>query len=224
MTLVYAERGSDSPYIQMLTHGFTQTDGSTIRPAEMNWHMVVVKEQGDMRLILTGPWATSGIASWQAGAEVIWIRFKLGVFMPHLPTNKLLNAETPLPDASNKSFWLNSCTWQFPDIENVDTFIARLIDDEVLVCDSIVNATLQDQPQDVSDRTLRHRFLKSTGLSQNYIRQYERAQQAVNLLQQGVSILDVVYQADYYDQPHLTRSLKKFIGYTPAQFAQLCTL
>jgi AraC-like DNA-binding protein len=36
-----------------------------------------------------------------------------------------------------------------------------------------------------------------------------------------VSIGDVVYQAGYADQPHLTRSLKRFIGYTPAQLAQL---
>jgi AraC-like DNA-binding protein len=34
---------------------------------------------------------------------------------------------------------------------------------------------------------------------------------------QGVSILDAVHQAGYFDQPHLTRSLKHFIGLTPAQ-------
>jgi Transcriptional regulator containing an amidase domain and an AraC-type DNA-binding HTH domain len=35
-----------------------------------------------------------------------------------------------------------------------------------------------------------------------------------------MSILDVVYEAGYYDQPHLTRSLKYFIGQTPAQIMQ----
>jgi len=44
-----------------------------------------------------------------------------------------------------------------------------------------------------------------------------RAHKAVELLQQGVSILDTVYEAGYYDQPHLTRSLKQFIGKTPSQ-------
>ena len=33
----------------------------------------------------------------------------------------------------------------------------------------------------------------------------------------GLSILDVVYEAGYFDQPHLTRSLKYYIGQTPAQ-------
>ncbi len=39
----------------------------------------------------------------------------------------------------------------------------------------------------------------------------------MTLLQQGVSIVDTVDQAGYADQPHLTRSLKRFIGQTPAQ-------
>jgi AraC-like DNA-binding protein len=30
-----------------------------------------------------------------------------------------------------------------------------------------------------------------------------------------------VYQAGYADQSHMTRSLKHFIGYTPAQIAQI---
>jgi AraC-like DNA-binding protein len=38
-------------------------------------------------------------------------------------------------------------------------------------------------------------------------------------LRQGVSILDTVEQAGYADQPHLTRSLKRLIGQTPAQLA-----
>ena len=40
---------------------------------------------------------------------------------------------------------------------------------------------------------------------------------AVALLKQGKSILDAAYEAGYYDQPHLTRSLKHYIGLTPAQ-------
>jgi methylphosphotriester-DNA--protein-cysteine methyltransferase len=48
------------------------------------------------------------------------------------------------------------------------------------------------------------------------VRQIERARYATTLLRQGLSILDVVYEAGYYDQPHLTRALKHFIGLTPA--------
>jgi len=90
--------------------------------------------------------------------------------------------------------------------------------DDVLVRDPLVNAALQDQVPEMASRTVRHRFLRATGLTQNHILQFERVQQAVTLLGQGLSILDVVYQLGYYDQPHLTRSMKRFIGKTPAQY------
>ena len=33
-------------------------------------------------------------------------------------------------------------------------------------------------------------------------------------------IADVVFDAGYYDQPHLTRSLRELIGYTPGEVAR----
>jgi methylphosphotriester-DNA--protein-cysteine methyltransferase len=54
-------------------------------------------------------------------------------------------------------------------------------------------------------------------LTHGAVRRIERARYATNLLQEGVPILDTVHEAGYFDQPHLTRSLKHFIGQTPAQ-------
>ena len=90
----------------------------------------------------------------------------------------------------------------------------------MIVLDPLVNAVLQDQPQAISERTVRHRFLQATGLTQSHIRQNERAQQAAALLRKGVPILDTVYEAGYFDQPHLTRALKQWVGYTPGQLFQ----
>jgi hypothetical protein len=179
--------------------------------------MVFVRYNGSFIPMVTGPLMTSGVVSYTEGAEIIWVKFKLGTFMPHLPHKKILDREINLPEAGSQSFWLHSSTWQFPDHNNVDTFIDRLGRDEVLVHDPLVNAVLQDHPQEMSPRTVRHRFLQATGISQTHIRQIERAKRAASLLQQGVSILDTVYELGYYDQPHLTRSLKQWIGYTPAQ-------
>jgi AraC-like DNA-binding protein len=220
MVVTLDERVLDSPYLESISHGHTLSDGSTIRPAESNWHMVLVREKGKMRLFFVGPLTTSGIASWQEGAEIIWIRFRLGTFMPHLPLKGFLDIETVLPGAASQSFWLKGSAWQFPDYENVDTFVERLVRDEVLVLDPLVAAALQDKPLAISDRTVRHRFLQATGLTQSHIRQNERAQQAAALLRKGVSILDTVYEAGYFDQPHLTRALKQWVGYTPGQLFQ----
>ena len=221
MSIIYEERASDSPYIETITHGYTASDGSTIRPAEVHWHMVFVRENGRVHPLVVGPWKTSGVTSWAEGAEILWIKFKLGTFMPHMPARKFLDGETILPRAAGQAFWLYGSAWQFPDFDNVETFIDRLVRDEVLVRDPVINDMMQGHSPEMSSRTMRHRFLRATGLTQSYIRQFERAQQAAALLQQGVSILDTVYEAGYFDQPHLTRSLKQFIGHTPTQIVRL---
>jgi len=221
MGIIYEERLSDSLYVETITHGRTVSDGSPIRPAECHWHMVFTRHDGRMHPLVVGPLPTAGVVTYGEGAEILWVKFKLGVFMPHLPVKDYLNVETLLPGATSRSFWLKGSTWQFPDYENVDTFVDRLVRDDVLVRDPLVSAALRDQLPDMSSRTVRHRFLRATGLTQSYIRQMKRAQRAAALLQQGVSILDTVYEASYFDQPHLTRSLKHFIGYTPAQIARM---
>ncbi|HEX2907049.1 MAG TPA: hypothetical protein VHO69_09330, partial [Phototrophicaceae bacterium] len=153
MSLIYVERPSDSPYIETITTGQMVGNGSTIRPAEVHWHLVIVNYRGHTQPIITGPLTTSGVVTFTAGAEILWIKFKLGTFMPHLPMRKTLDAETHLPTATNQSFWLQGSAWQFPDYDNVETFIARLVRDEVLVCDPVVTAALNDQPPAIPART-----------------------------------------------------------------------
>src|SRR5579859_2605533 len=217
MNLYFEQRASDSPFVETVIYGQTTSDGSVIRPAASNWHMVFVRHSSGTYPIIAGPLASAGTASWGKDAEILWIKFKVGVYMPHRPTRNFLDRETLLPDATGCSFWLKSSVWHFPDYENADTFVARLVRDEILVRDPVVSATLRGHPPTASPRTVRHRFLQTTGMTQTSIFQIERAQRAVALLERGLSILDTVEAAGYFDQPHLTRSLKKWVGFTPAQ-------
>lgn len=219
MSIVFEERESDSPYIESITHGWTVSDGAPIRPAEIRCHMVFSKHDGRMVPIFVGPLTSSGVVTYGGGAEILWIKFKLGTFMPQLPARDFLDRETILPEAASNSFWLNGSAWQFPDYDNVETFVDWLVRDGALAYDPVVPAALQDElkPEEMASRTVRHRFQRATGISQTLIRQYERAQQAAALLRQGVPILDTVFEAGYFDQPHLTRSLKRFLGTTPGQ-------
>jgi len=202
MTILFEQRRSDSPLIETVTQGYTPCAGSTIRPAECNWHMVVVRREGKAQLLVVGP-------------------LPLGVFMPHLPIAHYLDRETALPAATGQAFWLHGATWQLPTFENTETFVEQLVREEILVLDPLVGAALQDQLPVASPRTVRHHFLHATGLPQCTIRQMQRAQQAAALLQQRIPILDAVHDLVYFDQPHLTRSLKQFVGYTPAQLLRL---
>ncbi len=90
----------------------------------------------------------------------------------------------------------------------------------LLVYDPVVDAALQGPLKGCDPRTVQRHFRRSTGLTLSTKWQIERARYATCLLQEGVCILDTVEQAGYFDQPHLTRSLKRYIGQTPAQIRE----
>jgi AraC-like DNA-binding protein len=220
MIFIDQERPSDSPFVERVTHGRTEDDGSTIRPAECKWHMVFVRHRGRAWALVVGPLTTAGVASWDEGAEILWVRFGLGAFMPNMPARNLLDTETALPDATSRSFWLGGSAWPFPDHQNVETFVERLVREGLLARDPLVRSALEGRsPQGLSPRTVRDRFLRATGLPQGGIRQAERANRAAMLLRRGVPIPDAVHEEGYFDQPHMTRSLRRWVGRTPAQIA-----
>ncbi|MGH7511433.1 MAG: helix-turn-helix domain-containing protein [Gemmatimonadales bacterium] len=66
-------------------------------------------------------------------------------------------------------------------------------------------------------RTVQRHFLLATGMTHRTWRQIQRARHAAVLLRSGASIAEAVHQAGYYDQAHLTRSLTRRIGTTPAR-------
>ena len=86
--------------------------------------------------------------------------------------------------------------------------------------DPVVEAAIWGHTPDVSKRTLQYRFLRATGLTHKTIQQIERARSAVSLLERGTPISGTALQLGYFDQAHLTNSLKRFIGRTPAQIAR----
>ncbi len=220
MGFIFEQRGSDSPYVETITQGRTEGSGSVIRPAECHWHLVIVRHMGHVQVLAVGPLTSAGTVSWTDGAEILWIKFALGTFMPHLPASLLLDKETSLPGAGSHTFWLKGSSWQLPTGENADTFVERLVRAEVLARDPMIEAVLQGHRPALAPRTLRQRFQHATGLAQGTIHHMERAQRAAVLLEQGVPILDTVDATGYFDQPHLTRSLKRWVGHTPGQLCR----
>jgi AraC-like DNA-binding protein len=217
MLFTFEERPSDSPVVERIWRARSEHAGSFISLAMSHWEMVVTRQYGVTMLTVRGPETKATPLDCSGDGEWLGIRFKLGTVMPHLPASNLVDRGVNLPDAGSRSFWLHGSAWQFPDFENADTFVDWLVRDGLVVREPVVHAALQGQLKDLSLRTAQRHFLRTTGLTHSAVRQIERARYATTLLQQGVSILDVVYEAGYFDQPHLTRSLKYYIGQTPAQ-------
>jgi AraC-like DNA-binding protein len=216
MTFTFEERLSASPLVERIWRTQSEKAGSFMSQAVSNWEMVVWSYEGKTNVTLRGPETKATVADAPAEAEFLGIQLKLGAFMPHLPTVKRINNGLDLPNATSQSFWLNGSAWRFPNFEDVDVFVNRLERNGLLLQDPIVKAVLQNEKTSVSSRTVRRRFLQATGLTPKVIQQIERAKEAAGLLGQGSPIADVVYQTGFSDQPHLTRSLKHFLGLTPA--------
>jgi AraC-like DNA-binding protein len=217
MIFTFEERPSNSPFVERIWRAHSERAGSFLSIAASHWEMVVSRQNGKTFLTVRGPETKATPLDCSADGAWLGIRFQLGTVMPHLPASHLVDGAVNLPDAGSRSFWLHCSAWQFPDFENADTFVAWLVRDGLLIREPVVQAALQNQLKDRSLRTAQRHFLRTTGLTHRTVRQIERARYATTRLQQGRSILDVVYEAGYFDQPHLTQSLKYYIGLTPAQ-------
>ncbi len=220
MTFIFDSRPSDSPFVEAIWRTQSVGGGSFISTAASHWEMVVTKQKDKITLSIRGPETKASPMPIPEDAEFLGIIFKRGVFMPNLPKRNLVDEAMHLPQVALNSFQLYGSTWQFPDFENVDTFVDRLVRNELLLQDQVVDDVLRGQTQDLSLRSLQRRFLYITGLTYKTIQQIERARQALALLQSGVPIPETAYQAGYFDQSHLTRSLKLFAGQTPAQIVK----
>jgi hypothetical protein len=152
---------------------------------------------------------------------VAWHPLQGGYLQPHvLPGTIRDRRDVTLPATANHAFWLDGSACEYPDFENADTFMSRLVRKGIIARDSSVDTVLRRQPDVLSLRSMQRHFLQATGMTRSAVRQIERARYATNLLREGVSILDTVHEARYYDQAHLTKSLKYLIGQTPVEIVR----
>jgi AraC-like DNA-binding protein len=189
--------------------------------AANNFEVAITRLGGKCFLTLRGPETRATTMDCPAEGEWVCIRFKVGTFMPRfLPGSLRDHKDVTLPSATSRSFWLNGSALEYPDFDNAETFVERLVKMDILSRDPVVEDTLMGRPGQLSLRSAQRHFLRSTGITYATFRQIERARYATNLIREGVSIFDVVLGTGYVDQAHLTRSLRHFIGETPAKIIQ----
>jgi len=210
-------RHSDSPFIERVWRSRSEHISSFTSIAVSQLDLVAWKQYGRTYISLQGPETQASRAPVPEDAEFWGILFKAGTYLPQFPVNTLINSSLALPTAGSQSFWLHGSAWQFPDYDNAETFVERLVRDGSLVREAVVSDVLRGHTPFMSLRSVQRRFLYASGLTHRTMQQIERARQAVVLLQEGVPILDVTYRLGYFDQAHLTKSLKYFIGQTPTQ-------
>jgi AraC-like DNA-binding protein len=221
MSFILEERPSDSSFVQAIWRNESEQAESFISTAGTHWEMVWMRHRDQTTFTVRGPETRATPAELPAEAEWLGITFQLGTFLPDLPPGDLLDRrDVNLPAKTGNSFRLGGSTWEIPTFENADTFIHRLVRAGLLVRDPLVEDVIHEVPLDLSPRALQYRFQRATGLTRKAVQQIQRAWQATRLLEQGTPILEAAYQLGYFDQAHLTNSLRRYMGQTPAQILQ----
>jgi AraC-like DNA-binding protein len=215
--LHFEDRASDHPFIEKVWRCRSERADRFLSVAANTFEMAITHLNGEHFFTLRGPETIATSVDCPADGEWICIRFKAGTFIRWLPPGVLRDrSDVTLPGASKRRFWLNGSAVEYPDFENAEVFVNRLAGIGILQRDPIVDDTLRRRPRELSLRSAQRRFLQATGVSYATFRQIERARNAALLLRENASILDVVERGGYFDQAHLTRSLRRFIGETPA--------
>jgi hypothetical protein len=217
----FEDRPSDSPLVGRVWTAQSERAGQFLSVAAENSEIVVSRLRGQTFITIRGPETKVTTADCPADGDWVGIRFEAGTFLPaFLPATVRDRRDVNLPGATKRSFWLNGSAWEYPTFENTDAFVARLVKKGILVRDRTVDAVLRGEPEALSRRSAQRHFARATGISHATYRKIKRARFATNLLLEGMPILDVVHLAGYFDQPHLTRSLRALIGQTPAEIAR----
>jgi AraC-like DNA-binding protein len=222
--LVFEDRPSDSPLVERVWRSRSERAGTFLSVAASHCEMALTRHRGKTFMTLRGPETRPTTAHCPADGEWLGIRFSLGTFLPHHPAATLMDRrDVNLPGVTCRSFWFQGSAWEYPDYENAETFVTRLLRAGLLARDPAVSAALRGEWQALSRRSTQRHFLRATGMTHGAYRRIERARYATRLLQRGVSILDTVHRAEYFDQAHLTRSLRRLIGETPVRIRERAT-
>ena len=218
MFLTFEDRRSDSPFIERVWRSHSAGGGVFQSIAESNLELVVTRLPGLTRVTLRGPVTTPSMVDCPPNGQWFAIRFRLGTYLPRMPTALLMNHNSlDLPLTADDRFWFEGAAWEIPTFENAEIFVQGLARHGAIACDPAVDAAILGDPQALTLRSVQRHFLRATGMTQSQLQQIQRARFAVDLLRTGSSVLDVVHDAGYFDQAHLTRSLRHLTGQTPVK-------
>lgn len=217
--LQFEVRRSDAPLIDCVWRCRSSDGGDLVSVASSNWHLVIGTTNGRTEVSVRGPETGAIRGPLPLASDWVGIRFGLGVTLQGLPIQRLVNESLRLPEAGQRSFGWKGTAWRLPTYDNVEGLVERLSREGLLSGDPVVKATARGDDVGSSLRTVQRRFLSVTGLTRRASRQIERARYAAVRLREGAAPAEVAHELGYSDQPHLTRSLRRFLGHTPAQIS-----
>lgn len=217
MSFLYEEKASSCRFAEVVWRTVDVTDGTYLASADACWDMIFTRMPVGSRVLLSGPSSCPTVVPYRAGNRNIGVRFTPGTFFTHLEPRSMCDRTVPLPMPDGDHFELAARIWQLPDYDWIDSLLEQFDAAGLLAHDAVIDAALHGTDLPVSQRTVERHFTRVTGRSRRQVRQITRAREAAARLRKGEAIADVAYALGYADQSHLTRDVKRLIGYTPAE-------
>ncbi|MFJ9659359.1 helix-turn-helix domain-containing protein [Streptomyces griseoflavus] len=217
MGLQFETRLSDSPWVDTVWTCTSEQVTAMTFVAGVRWGLVFWERDGRAHAAVTGPETRAGTAPVPEGAIFTGIDFAVGTHLRTVPAPALTDGGIVLPDTSRRTFRLDDARWPTPGPDDAESLVERLVQAGVVVRDPLVAEVLRGHRPAVSGRTVERRFRAATGLTRGGIRQIERARTAAELLAAGAPATDVAAGLGYFDEPHLARALRRYVGRTAGQ-------
>jgi AraC-like DNA-binding protein len=214
--LEFEDRESPSPFVERVWRCRSRAGGRFLSMAEANIELVITRLPGFLAVTLRGPVTRGAFIECPPNGEWLAIRFQLGTYLPRIPAAALADHnDMHLPVLGSGHFWFSNLAWEIPSFDNAEDFVARLALAGVIARNHATDAAAAGDFAWMSQRSLQRHFRRVTGMTLSSYEQICRARRAADLLRRGTSILDATFEAGYFDQAHLTRSVKHLIGITP---------
>jgi hypothetical protein len=214
--LLFDTRTSDSSWISTVWTCRSEGVTTMTAVASETWGLVFWQEEGTPRAAVVGPESRTSVAPVPPEASFVGIQFTVGTSLRIADTTSLVDGGIPLPDVRSRSFWLDGRRWQSPDAD-AELLVDHLVRHGVLVRDPVVTGVLRGDRSALSPRTVERRFRVATGLTRGAVAQIERVRTAAGTLAAGAPVDDVVEKLGYYDEPHLARMLRRYVGRSAQQ-------
>ncbi|MFF4622524.1 helix-turn-helix domain-containing protein [Nonomuraea jabiensis] len=220
MTLRFETRASDSPWVDTVWSCTSEHVAEMTSVAAVCWGLVFWEREGRAYATVTGPETKAGTAPVPEGATFVGIEFAVGTSLRAVPTRALVDGGVQLPETTRGTFLLDGVRCESPGPDDAEALVDRLVRAGAVVRDPLVTEVRRGHRPASSGRTVERRFLEATGLTQGAVRQIERARRASVLLAGGVLAADVVSKLGYFDEPHLARALRRYVGRTARQLRE----
>lgn len=217
MGLQFKTRGSDSAWIASVWTCTSDHIQQMTSVASETWGLVFWEQDGRSAAAITGPESRTATAPVPEEARFTGIQFAVGTSLRSVQNPSLVDTGIQLSDVTRRSFWLDGGHWETPESDDAEALVARLVREGLLTQDPMVVADRRGERSSRSSRTLERRFRATTGLTRGGIVQIERVRNAAELLASGETVNGVVEKLHYYDEPHLARALRRFVGRTAKQ-------